>query len=141
MRNKLSIISTRGFEESPFDLVFSLMVPYLPLSQISAIGSPWLKALISCDIPSSSWMSKACNNYHTCILAIEQWTNAHTYTQMQMWLTGWCYSFRYPIYIISMGPTFKDVDACFLTFYSLDTPLSGNSNLSVGFYSWFNHLA
>nr|KAJ0189571.1 hypothetical protein LSAT_V11C800452980 [Lactuca sativa] len=32
----------------------------------------------------------------------------------------------YPIYRIPMGPTLKDLDACFLTFHSLHTPTTGN---------------
>lgn len=30
--------------------------------------------------------------------------------------------FRYPIYRIPVGPTLRDLDACFLTFHSLATP-------------------
>ncbi|MED6217545.1 hypothetical protein PIB30_018754 [Stylosanthes scabra] len=32
----------------------------------------------------------------------------------------------YPIYRIPTGPTLKDLDACFLTYHSLHTPLTGN---------------
>lgn len=35
-------------------------------------------------------------------------------------------SFRYPIYRIPTGPTLKDLDACFLTYHTLHTPLAGN---------------
>ena len=35
-------------------------------------------------------------------------------------------SSRYPIYRIPTGPTLKDLDACFLTYHSLHTPLTGN---------------
>ncbi|XP_044477455.1 uncharacterized protein LOC123204721 [Mangifera indica] len=34
----------------------------------------------------------------------------------------------YPIYRIPMGPTLKDLDACFLTYHSLSTPLRGSGN-------------
>lgn len=37
---------------------------------------------------------------------------------------------RYPIYRIPMGPTLKDLDACFLTFHSLHTPTTGHSYIS-----------
>lgn len=33
---------------------------------------------------------------------------------------------RYPIYRIPTGPTLKDLDACFLTYHSLHTPMTGN---------------
>ncbi|XP_020228413.2 uncharacterized protein LOC109809489 [Cajanus cajan] len=32
----------------------------------------------------------------------------------------------YPIYRIPTGPTLKDLDACFLTYHTLHTPLTGN---------------
>lgn len=35
-------------------------------------------------------------------------------------------SFRYPIYRIPTGPTLKDLDAWFLTYHTLHTPLAGN---------------
>lgn len=53
-----------------FDVVYFLMVPCLPLAQISAIGFPWLNSLRSCDILSSSWMSVAWYNYHTLFLSL-----------------------------------------------------------------------
>ncbi|XP_031279696.1 uncharacterized protein LOC116138077 [Pistacia vera] len=34
----------------------------------------------------------------------------------------------YPIYRIPTGPTLKDLDACFLTYHSLSTPLRGNGS-------------
>jgi hypothetical protein len=34
--------------------------------------------------------------------------------------------YRYPIYRIPTGPTLKDLDACFLTYHTLHTPLTGN---------------
>lgn len=42
--------------------------------------------------------------------------------------SSWMSVAWYPIYRIPMGPTFKDVDACFLTFHSLHTPLSGTQS-------------
>ena len=35
------------------------------------------------------------------------------------------YLCRYPIYRIPTGPTLKDLDACFLTYHSLYTPVGG----------------
>ncbi|POO01891.1 hypothetical protein TorRG33x02_021830 [Trema orientale] len=34
----------------------------------------------------------------------------------------------YPIYRIPTGPTLKDLDACFLTYHSLSTPMTGSEN-------------
>ncbi|XP_038726376.1 uncharacterized protein LOC120017275 [Tripterygium wilfordii] len=34
----------------------------------------------------------------------------------------------YPIYRIPTGPTLKDLDACFLTYHSLSTPMGGNGS-------------
>nr|XP_024929219.1 uncharacterized protein LOC107418612 isoform X2 [Ziziphus jujuba var. spinosa] len=34
----------------------------------------------------------------------------------------------YPIYRIPMGPTLKDLDACFLTYHSLSTPVAGSGS-------------
>ncbi|KAG7023306.1 hypothetical protein SDJN02_14331 [Cucurbita argyrosperma subsp. argyrosperma] len=34
----------------------------------------------------------------------------------------------YPIYRIPTGPTLKDLDACFLTYHSLSTPIRGNGH-------------
>lgn len=36
-----------------------------------------------------------------------------------------CLVYRYPIYRIPMGQTLKDLDACFLTYHSLSTPVGG----------------
>ncbi|KAF3541868.1 hypothetical protein F2Q69_00024168 [Brassica cretica] len=36
----------------------------------------------------------------------------------------------YPIYKIPTGPTVKDLDACFLTYHSLHTPVAGKTKLS-----------
>lgn len=38
--------------------------------------------------------------------------------------------YRYPIYRIPTGPTLKDLDACFLTYHTLHTPLTGNFEIS-----------
>nr|XP_043613394.1 uncharacterized protein LOC122585329 isoform X2 [Erigeron canadensis] len=40
--------------------------------------------------------------------------------------SSWLSVAWYPIYRIPMGPTLKDLDACFLTFHSLHTPITGN---------------
>ncbi|KVI05385.1 uncharacterized protein LOC112525334 [Cynara cardunculus var. scolymus] len=41
--------------------------------------------------------------------------------------SSWLSVAWYPIYRIPMGPTLKDLDACFLTFHSLHTPLTGGN--------------
>ncbi|KAL1531863.1 hypothetical protein AAHA92_31950 [Salvia divinorum] len=40
--------------------------------------------------------------------------------------SSWLSVAWYPIYRIPTGPTLKDLDACFLTFHSLHTPMIGN---------------
>ncbi|KAL7605915.1 hypothetical protein Lser_V15G20339 [Lactuca serriola] len=40
--------------------------------------------------------------------------------------SSWLSVAWYPIYRFPMGPTLKDLDACFLTFHSLHTPTTGN---------------
>ncbi|GJY12454.1 hypothetical protein Tco_0381763 [Tanacetum coccineum] len=40
--------------------------------------------------------------------------------------SSWLSVAWYPIYRIPMGPTLKDLDACFLTYHSLHTPITGN---------------
>ncbi|KAF5450923.1 hypothetical protein F2P56_031235 [Juglans regia] len=39
--------------------------------------------------------------------------------------SSWISVAWYPIYRIPTGPTLKDLDACFLTYHSLDTPVEG----------------
>ncbi|KAI7997646.1 hypothetical protein LOK49_LG10G00772 [Camellia lanceoleosa] len=40
--------------------------------------------------------------------------------------SSWISVAWYPIYRIPVGPTLKDLEACFLTFHSLHTPMSGS---------------
>ncbi|XP_022846610.1 uncharacterized protein LOC111369358 isoform X1 [Olea europaea var. sylvestris] len=40
--------------------------------------------------------------------------------------SSWISVAWYPIYRIPMGPSLNDLDACFLTFHSLHTPMTGN---------------
>ncbi|URE17634.1 hypothetical protein MUK42_11494 [Musa troglodytarum] len=42
--------------------------------------------------------------------------------------SSWLSVAWYPIYRIPTGPTLKDLDACFLTFYSLATPAKGDGS-------------
>ncbi|KAL5069129.1 hypothetical protein RYX36_020016 [Vicia faba] len=42
--------------------------------------------------------------------------------------SSWISVAWYPIYRIPMGQTLKDLDACFLTYHSLSTPLGGRMN-------------
>ena len=54
---------------------------------------------------------------------------------MELW--NWC---RYPIYRIPTGPTLKDLDACFLTFHSLSTPMRGTQDLQfIAFQTLVGH--
>ncbi|GFP85384.1 hypothetical protein PHJA_000682100 [Phtheirospermum japonicum] len=43
--------------------------------------------------------------------------------------SSWISVAWYPIYRIPTGPTLKDLDACFLTFHSLHTPITGSEAL------------
>uniref|UniRef100_A0A5B7BSL4 DUF789 family protein n=1 Tax=Davidia involucrata TaxID=16924 RepID=A0A5B7BSL4_DAVIN len=45
--------------------------------------------------------------------------------------SSWISVAWYPIYRIPMGPTLKDLDACFLTFHSLHTPMTGTQSAKV----------
>ncbi|XP_022881924.1 uncharacterized protein LOC111398973 [Olea europaea var. sylvestris] len=45
--------------------------------------------------------------------------------------SSWISVAWYPIYRIPMGPTLKDLDACFLTFHFLQTPLTDSLNPSI----------
>ncbi|XP_059655480.1 uncharacterized protein LOC132302590 [Cornus florida] len=45
--------------------------------------------------------------------------------------TSWISVAWYPIYRIPTGPTLKDLDACFLTFHSLHTPMSGTQGAQL----------
>lgn len=43
--------------------------------------------------------------------------------------SSWISVAWYPIYRIPMGPTLKDLDACFLTYHSLHTPVGGSQRV------------
>lgn len=45
--------------------------------------------------------------------------------------SSWISVAWYPIYRIPMGPTLKDLDACFLTFHSLHTPITGTPSVNT----------
>uniref|UniRef100_A0A5B6YXJ2 DUF789 domain-containing protein n=1 Tax=Davidia involucrata TaxID=16924 RepID=A0A5B6YXJ2_DAVIN len=45
--------------------------------------------------------------------------------------SSWVSVAWYPIYRIPMGPTLEDLDACFLTFHSLHTPMTGTQSAQV----------
>lgn len=87
-----------------------------------ALRFPKLKTLRSCDLLSCSWISVAWYNTVIPIFASKQ-TRAQNadVTYRSLW-----YCCRYPIYRIPVGPTLEDLNACFLTFHSLNTPASGN---------------
>ncbi|QCD92217.1 hypothetical protein DEO72_LG5g278 [Vigna unguiculata] len=46
----------------------------------------------------------------------------------QYYKVSWMSVAWYPIYRIPTGPTLKDLDACFLTYHTLHTPLTGNGS-------------
>ncbi|KAL2519013.1 Protein of unknown function (DUF789) [Abeliophyllum distichum] len=52
--------------------------------------------------------------------------------------SSWISVAWYPIYRIPMGPTLKDMDACFLTFHSLHTPLTGGETIDTPVVSYSN---
>ncbi|KAK2405265.1 hypothetical protein P8452_10791 [Trifolium repens] len=45
--------------------------------------------------------------------------------------SSWISVAWYPIYRIPMGPTLKDLDACFLTYHSLYTPVGGSQRMQA----------
>ncbi|XP_028758130.1 uncharacterized protein LOC114717199 [Neltuma alba] len=45
--------------------------------------------------------------------------------------SSWISVAWYPIYRIPTGPTLKDLDACFLTFHSLHTPVEGSQSVQA----------
>ncbi|CAI9756050.1 unnamed protein product [Fraxinus pennsylvanica] len=52
--------------------------------------------------------------------------------------SSWISVAWYPIYRIPMGQTLKDLDACFLTFHSLHTPLTGSETIHTPLVSYSN---
>nr|KAJ0210642.1 hypothetical protein LSAT_V11C400223950 [Lactuca sativa] len=52
--------------------------------------------------------------------------------------SSWLSVAWYPIYRIPIGPTLKDLDACFLTFHSLHTPTTGNNLIERTYESDIN---
>lgn len=53
-----------------------------------------------------------------------------TYRSCDLLPLSWMSVAWYPIYRIPMGPTLRDLDACFLTFHSLSSPKNGAGPLS-----------
>lgn len=51
-----------------------------------------------------------------------------TYRSCELLPCSWISVAWYPIYRIPIGPTLRDLDACFLTFHSLSTPLKNSCN-------------
>ncbi|KAK5838535.1 hypothetical protein PVK06_007265 [Gossypium arboreum] len=49
--------------------------------------------------------------------------------------SSWISVAWYPIYRIPTGPTLKDLDACFLTYHYLHTPVGGLNNMDGGLKS------
>ncbi|XP_010279345.1 PREDICTED: uncharacterized protein LOC104613287 isoform X2 [Nelumbo nucifera] len=54
--------------------------------------------------------------------------------------TSWVSVAWYPIYRIPTGPTLRDLDACFLTFHSLSTPMQGGRNAPTPLVAYPNGM-
>ncbi|PIN23715.1 hypothetical protein CDL12_03561 [Handroanthus impetiginosus] len=55
-----------------------------------------------------------------------QFPELKTYGSCDLLPSSWISVAWYPIYRIPTGPTLRDLDACFLTFHSLHTPMTGS---------------
>ncbi|TQD82996.1 hypothetical protein C1H46_031429 [Malus baccata] len=62
-----------------------------------------------------------------CSLA-HQYPGLKTLRSCDLLRGSWMSVAWYPIYRIPTGPTLKDLDACFLTYHSLSTPMTGTVN-------------
>ncbi|TYH84728.1 hypothetical protein ES332_D02G216400v1 [Gossypium tomentosum] len=51
-----------------------------------------------------------------------------------------CFIFEYPIYRIPTGPTLKDLDACFLTYHFLHTPVGGGQSAQGPVVTGLNNM-
>ncbi|PIA61211.1 hypothetical protein AQUCO_00300621v1 [Aquilegia coerulea] len=122
------------------DSVIQYYVPYLSAIQLYVNPSK----------PSSKFQSEDADAYPSGLLKFEyfekdspysreplvdkildlasQFPELMTYKSCDLLPTSWISVAWYPIYRIPMGPTLKDLEASFLTFHSLSTPLSGNVN-------------
>ncbi|CAH2050281.1 unnamed protein product, partial [Thlaspi arvense] len=84
-----------------------------------AIRFPELKTLRSCDILPSSWISVAWYDYSPSFgMSRNNNTLMHTLGESD-------FLSLVELMIIPMGPTLKDLDACFLTFHFLHMPMPG----------------
>ncbi|PKA58388.1 hypothetical protein AXF42_Ash013894 [Apostasia shenzhenica] len=61
-------------------------------------------------------------------LLAKKFPQLKTYRSCDLLPSSWISVAWYPIYRIPTGPTLKDLDACFLTFHSLSTPLKNSCN-------------
>ncbi|KAK9139262.1 hypothetical protein Scep_008943 [Stephania cephalantha] len=57
-----------------------------------------------------------------------QFPELKTYNSCDLLSSSWISVAWYPIYRIPTGPTLRDLDACFLTFHSLSTPITCTRN-------------
>ncbi|KAF5752171.1 hypothetical protein HS088_TW01G00078 [Tripterygium wilfordii] len=62
-----------------------------------------------------------------------QFPELKTYRSCDLLPSSWISVAWYPIYRIPMGPTLQNLDACFLTFHSLSTPLQSTSTNGMHF--------
>ncbi|TYI97430.1 hypothetical protein E1A91_D01G143100v1 [Gossypium mustelinum] len=54
--------------------------------------------------------------------------------------SSWIFVSWYPIYRIPTGPTLKDLDACFLTYHCLHTPIGGGESAQAPFITCPNDM-
>ncbi|XP_023001742.1 uncharacterized protein LOC111495787 [Cucurbita maxima] len=64
-----------------------------------------------------------------------QYPGLKTLRSCDIQAASWVSVAWYPIYRIPTGPTLKDLDACFLTYHSLSTPIRGNVHGQTVIYS------
>lgn len=95
----------------------------LYLMQVKELAGDFggLKNLCSNDLSQSSWLSVA---WYAFLWAFMGYT-LHWDTLLTSVLYKDFYNCRYPIYRIPTGPTLKDLAACFLTYHSISTLLTG----------------
>ncbi|KAE8124894.1 hypothetical protein FH972_019738 [Carpinus fangiana] len=57
-----------------------------------------------------------------------QYPGLKTLRSCDLFAASWMSVAWYPIYRIPIGPTLKDLDACFLTYHTLSTPMTGGGS-------------
>ncbi|RVW20467.1 hypothetical protein CK203_110138 [Vitis vinifera] len=77
-----------------------------------------------CELDRGLKFSREQQNYHISDLAF-RFPELKTLRSCDLLPSSWVSVAWYPIYRIPTGPTLRDLDACFLTFHSLHTPMKG----------------